>query len=47
MMGWGVEGTEGLVASSHESIALAGYSWTKLNLYFVYNMEEITWIEYL
>ena len=24
MMGWGVEGTEGLVASSHESIALAG-----------------------
>ena len=46
-MCWGGEGTEGQVTSSYESIALIGYSWTKLNLYLVYNMEEITWIEYL
>ena len=44
-MCFGVEGTEGLVTSSYESIALAGYSWTELNLYLVFNMEEITWTD--
>ena len=44
-MCWGVEGTEGQVTSSYESIALLGYSWTKLNLYLVFNMEEITWTD--
>ena len=44
-MCWGVEGTEVQVTSSYESIAMIGYSRTKLNLYLVFNMDEITWTD--
>ena len=45
MLCWGEEWTEDQETSSYASIALVGYSWTKLNSYLVYNMEEITWID--